>query len=91
MATEDQLEQIYQQFVYAKEARDTAMEKHNEAMQDLRSANARFDRAMESLAEYLGTAMTDEGGDAGDIFNTLTGGAMKLTGISPSKLFGDLF
>jgi hypothetical protein len=90
MATEDQLEEIYQAFVLAKEARDAAMEKHNDAMQDLRSANARFDRAIENLAEYLGTSMTDEGGDAGDIFTTLTGG-LSFKPLGKSNPFGDLF
>ena len=92
MAAEDKLSELYQDFVSAKEAKDEAMEVLNEGLKMLRNANNRLDNAILALSEFLGEEMFDEGGDAGDIFSTLTGSAMKLTGSSSiSKLFGDLF
>lgn len=91
MAVEDKLSELYQQFLAAKEAKDEAMEVLAEGLKMLRNANNRLDTAISALSEFLGEEMFDEGGDGGDIFNTITGGAMKLTGFGPSKLFGDLF
>ena len=89
--TEDKLAEIYQEFVTAREARDEAMESLDNAISALKAANSKYNAAVTELADYLGEQETNEGTDSGDIFNTITGGAMKLTDYSASKLFGDLF
>jgi hypothetical protein len=91
MAAEDKLAEIYQEFLYAKENKDEAMETLAEALRLLKTAHARYDAAVVAFGQFMGEEVYDEGGDSGDIFTTITGGGLKLTNSSLSKMFGDLF
>jgi hypothetical protein len=91
MATEDKLDEIYQAFVVAREERDEAMEGLADALSSLKAANSKYNAAVSELADYLGESDINEGTDMGDVFNTISGGGLRLTSSSLSKLFGDLF
>ena len=77
MATEDKLEEIYQEFVTARKVRDEAMESLSDAISALKAAHTDYNAVVSELADYLGETETSEGGDMGDIFTTISGGAIK--------------
>lgn len=91
MASEDKLEEIYQAFVMAREARDEAMESLGDAISALKAAHSRYNAAVSELADYLGESAINEGTDTGDIFSTISGGGLRLADFKKNNLFGDLF
>jgi hypothetical protein len=88
----ENLEEILHQFVAAKEAGDSAREGLREAMKTLNTAEQLFNRALDALADYIGSQ--NQSGSVIDIggfrFNRL-----KMPGISGfhsiDDIFGDLF
>jgi hypothetical protein len=88
---EDQLEEIFQDFLAAQKAKDTAIEILDEANSVLKSANKIYDRAVEALSEYLGrTEESISGGDTG-LFGTLKTVQNFTNPKNLGELFGDLF
>jgi hypothetical protein len=88
----DELEVIYSDFMTAMAARDAAIEAIDEAYRALKIANSQYDKALVTLAEYVGQSDSSQGKDMGDIFG---GSGFGLSAFDHPRnikdIFGDLF